>query len=801
MIVFRKNLTFLCLLLLSWIGSGSLWAQQRTRIFGMVKDDTGQPIELATVRVTGQNALTMTNLRGEYSLWCQSTDSVRVVFSMIGYETRRRLLRSPADSVRLDVVLPLYDRSTLGTAVVTGQGVQTGTVQRITKPDNKLAPSTTGNGVEEIIATQAGVSTHNELSSQYNVRGGSFDENCVYLNGIEVYRPMLVRSGQQEGLSVINSDMVESIGFSSGGFEARYGDKMSSVLDITYKRPEAFEASAQASMLGAGAYVGWGNKRVSLMTSLRYKTTRYLMGTTDTDGEYDPSFLDYQAYLSWRPNARWSLDVLGNISDNQYNFEPESRETKFGTLEDAKTFKVYFDGKEKDFFRTFFGAATLTRHFNPDTYLALQLSSYATKEQETFDIQGEYWLNEATGQEQLGVGTYREHARNRLRARVFNAGLRFRTKLTGHTVQAGMDWNRETIHENAREWEMRDSMGYSLPTDPETMRLIYSLRSKADISSTRLAFFLQDSWRFKTTAGLFNLTYGLRLSHWTWNKETLVSPRASIGLLPAFSDHWTFRFATGFYYQAPFYKELKDTVMQAGMATVELNRDIKSPRSIHFVLGTDYTFRLDNRPFKFTAEAYYKAMSNLIPYTVDNVRVIYDGRNAAKGYAAGIDFKLYGEFVPGTDSWLTLSLMRTKEKIGTRWIPRPTDQLYNVSLYFTDYFPGSTRWRFTLKAAFADGLPFGRPHSERTEQTWRAPAYKRVDMGMSYRLLNNEDRHIAQSMGKWVKNLWIGVDCFNILGIDNVNSYYWVTDINDNQYAVPNYLTGRQLNLRLSVDF
>lgn len=801
MIVFRKNLTFLCLLLLSWIGSGSLLAQQRTRIFGMVKDDTGQPIELATVRVTGQNALTMTNLKGEYSLWCQSADSVRVVYSMIGYETRRRLLRSPADSVRLDVVLPLYDRSTLGTAVVTGQGVQTGTVQRITKPDTKLAPSTTGNGVEEIIATQAGVSTHNELSSQYNVRGGSFDENCVYLNGIEVYRPMLVRSGQQEGLSVINSDMVESIGFSSGGFEARYGDKMSSVLDITYKRPEAFEASAQASMLGAGAYVGWGNKRVSLMTSLRYKTTRYLMGTTDTDGEYDPSFLDYQAYLSWRPNARWSLDVLGNISDNQYNFEPESRETKFGTLEDAKTFKVYFDGKEKDFFRTFFGAATLTRHFNPDTYLALQLSSYATKEQETFDIQGEYWLNEATGQEQLGVGTYREHARNRLRARVFNAGLRFRTKLTGHTVQAGVDWNRETIHENAREWEMRDSMGYSLPTDPETMRLIYSLRSKADISSTRLAFFLQDSWRFKTTAGLFNLTYGLRLSHWTWNKETLVSPRASIGLLPAFSDHWTFRFATGFYYQAPFYKELKDTVMQAGMATVELNRDIKSPRSIHFVLGTDYTFRLDNRPFKFTAEAYYKAMSNLIPYTVDNVRVIYDGRNAAKGYAAGIDFKLYGEFVPGTDSWLTLSLMRTKEKIGTRWIPRPTDQLYNVSLYFTDYFPGSTRWRFTLKAAFADGLPFGRPHSERTEQTWRAPAYKRVDMGMSYRLLNNEDRHIALGMGKWVKNLWIGVDCFNILGIDNVNSYYWVTDINDNQYAVPNYLTGRQLNLRLSVDF
>ncbi len=782
------------------LSSLPLSAQERCRIFGSVKDEKGDPVELANVRVQGTAQGTVTNLKGEYSFYCASADTVTVVFSMIGYETRKRTLLSPVDSVRIDVMIPALG-AFLGEAVVTGSQIQTGTVQRIKPVDSRLAPSTTGNGVEEIIATQAGVSTHNELSSQYNVRGGSFDENCVYLNGVEIYRPLLVRSGQQEGLSVINSDMVESIGFSSGGFEARYGDRMSSVLDITYKRPEAFEARVNGSLLGAGAYVGWGNKRVSLMTSVRYKTTRYLLGSMDTDGEYKPNFLDYQAYFSWRPNQRWTLDVIGNISDNHYTFEPEDRETKFGTMNDAKSFKVYFDGQEKDYFRTMFGSVSLTRHFNPDTYLALQLSSFTTREHETYDIQGEYWLNEATAQQELGVGTYMEHARNRLRAGVLDAGLKFRTKFTGHTLQAGFNWRREWVKENSREWEMRDSMGYSLPHDPERLMLIYSLRSHNEIKTNRIEFYAQDAWRFKTGVGLFNLTYGLRLSHWDWNKETLVSPRVSLGLLPSFSDDWTFRFATGFYYQAPFYKELRDTTIVDGISTVRLNRDIKSQRSIHFVLGGDYTFRLMDRPFKFTTEVYYKALSNLIPYTVDNVRVVYYGRNISSGYAAGIDFKLFGEFVPGTDSWLTFSLMSTKEKIGGMWVPRPTDQRYNVSLYFTDYFPGTDRWKLTLKAAFADGLPFGPPHTDKTQHTFRAPAYKRVDVGMSYRLINNEDKHIYRGFGKNIKNAWIGLDAFNLLGIKNVNSYYWVTDITNTQYAVPNYLTGRQINLRLSIDF
>lgn len=791
-----KHIIF-CMCMLCTVSSFA--QQKRCRIFGAIKDEKGSPIELASVRIQGQPSTTLSNLNGSYSIYCTSHDTITVVYSMIGYETRKRSIYNPQDSVRIDVMLPSFDAS-LGEAVVTGQQIQTGTMQKITPKDLKLSPSTTGNGVEEIIATQAGVSTHNELSSQYNVRGGSFDENCVYLNGVEVYRPMLVRSGQQEGLSIINPNMVESIGFSSGGFEARYGDRMSSVLDITYKRPEAFEASLSASMLGGGVYVGWGNKHVSLMTSLRYKTTRYLLGSLDTNGEYNPNFLDYQAYFSWRPNRRWSLDIIGNISDNHYNFEPEDRETKFGTMQEAKSFKVYFDGKEEDAFRTFFGSTTLTRHFSPNTFLALQFSTFSTKEQETYDIQGEYWLNEATSQEQLGVGTYMEHARNKLRAQVFNSGLRFRTKFTGHVLQAGFNWQRERIKENAREWEMRDSMGYSLPHTPDRLTLIYSQRSQNSIHTNRFEAYAQDTWRFKTNLGLFNLTYGLRLSYWDWNKETLISPRASIGLMPSFSDKLTFRFATGVYYQAPFYKELRDTTIAGGISTVQLNRDIKSQRSIHFVLGGDYTFRLMNRPFKFTTEVYYKALSNLIPYSVDNVRIVYYGHNMSKGYATGIDFKLFGEFVPGTDSWITFSIMSTKEKLHGQWLPRPTDQRYNLSLYFTDYFPGTDRWKLALKAAFADGLPFGPPHTDRTQHKFRAPAYKRVDVGLSYRLIDNEDKHLHR-FGRHIKNAWLGLDAFNLLGIKNVNSYYWVTDITNTQYAVPNYLTGRQINVRLSIDF
>lgn len=808
---FKRNFLRLTLFFVLALAMALEATAQRCRVFGTVKDQDGHPIELANVRILGTAIGTSCNLKGEYSLTFESRDTLTLQYSMVGYETRKRTLRSPRDSVRIDVMLPLYGVMT-GEAVVVGTGVQSGTTQKIKVESVENMPSTTGNGVEEIIATQAGVSTHNELSSQYNVRGGSFDENVVYLNGVEVYRPMLIRSGQQEGLSIINSDMVESINFSSGGFEARYGDKMSSVLDITYKKPEHFEASVNASLLSTGAYLGWGNKKFSAMTSVRYKTTKYLLGSLDTNGEYKPNFLDYQLVLGYHPSEKWSVDLLGNISDNHYTFIPAERETKFGTMNDPKTFKVYFDGQERDQFRTLFGSATVTRHFNPQTFLALQFSSFNTKEAETYDIQGEYWLQEATDQQQLGVGTYMEHARNNLRANVTDVGLRFRTRQSNHTLQAGFDWRRETIRENAREWEMRDSMGYSLPYDQDALRLIYALSSRNELTTSRIEMFAQDTWRRHTDAGLWNLTYGLRFTYNAWNSEPLISPRASLGFVPGANDNWTLRFATGLYYQAPFYKELRDTTLTDGIATVNLNRDIKSQRSIHFVAGADYTFRFAGRPFRFTAEGYYKALSNLIPYSVDNMRVVYYGRNMAHGYATGVDFKIFGEFVPGTDSWLTFSLMNTREKLGGQWLPRPTDQRFQVNLFFTDYFKNSTRWAFTLKAAVAGGLPFGPPHTDRTFQKFRAPAYKRLDFGLSYKVLGSDEDAAAKrglesssrrtsSSRRAIKAMWLGLDALNIIGIRNVNSYYWVTDITNTQYAVPNYLTGRQFNFRISMSF
>ncbi len=788
------------LLLAASLPLARLGAQGTVRIKGTVSDADGSPIAMAAVKAEGQAAGALTDLKGRYSFTFQSGDSVVLTYSMIGYRTLRRTLISPHDSLTLKVTLHPSD-SVLSGAVVRGRRVQTNTMQDVKAESAKQLPSTTGNAVEDLISTMAGVSRHDEMSSQYNVRGGSFDENIVYLNGQEVFRPMLVRSGQQEGLSVINSDMVEKIYFSTGGFEAKYGDKMSSVLDIVYKKPERFEASASGSLLGGGAYAGYGNGKLSAMGGVRYKTTRYLLGSLETTGEYRPDFLDFQTCLAWEPNRQWEFGFTGNISDNHYNFKPESRETKFGTIYDAKTFMVYFDGREKDLFRTYFGALTATRRFGRNTELSLLGSAFTTHEKETYDITGEYWLNESGSQEELGVGVYREHARNYLDARVASASLRLKTRFGAHSLEAAASLRTEHVEEKATEWEMRDSSGYSIPHNAQGLQLYYNMHADEEIDATRFEAYAQDTYRFGSPLGRFTLNAGVRLSHWNWNKETIVSPRASIGLIPAFNDRWVFRLAAGLYYQTPFYKELRDTVTAGFNTSVRLNRDIKSQRSVQFVLGGDYDFKCAGRPFRFTAEIYYKAMSNLIPYNINNVRTVYYGRNASDGYAAGIDTKLYGEFVPGADSWVTFSLMRTKEKIGGRWIPRPTDQRYNFSLYFTDFFPGTDRWKLTLRGALADGLPFGPPHSGREKQSFRAPAYRRADIGMSYRLLNNEDGRRTRGAAGALRNVWLGIDAFNVFGINNVNSYYWVSDVTNQQYAVPNYLTGRLINFHLQVEF
>ena len=797
------------IIIICLIATLKMMAQEFT-LQGRVTDDDNNPVELATVSVVSQGKVAFTSLKGEFSMHLHSADSVAVKFSMIGYKTKVRVLRKPRGKQTLQVVLHT-DATMLGDVNVTGEKIQSDQTQEIKIKDIKMAPSANGNGVEGIIQQQAGVSTHSELSSQYNVRGGAFDENSVYINNVEVYRPFLVRSGQQEGLSVINPYMVDKIGFSTGGYGAKYGDKMSSALDITYKTLKAkgkkpvVEGSLAASLLGTDAYIGIGTRKLSWLNSLRYKTTSYLLGSLETKGEYKPNYLDYQTYLSYQPNKRWKIDFIGYISDNHYNFEPSDRETSFGTMENVKSFRVYFDGHEKDRFLTYFGTLGITRNITRNTSLSLLGSAFYTKEQEKYDIQGQYWLDQTETSENLGVGTYFEHARNYLSARVMSAKLMLRHKVQKHNVEAAVTLKREHIEENSIEYEMRDSAGYSVPHTGKDLYMIYSMKARNELNANRMETYIQDTYRF--SGGIadstgneqthYTLNYGVRMSHWNFNRETILSPRISLAIIPANHENTTLRLAAGLYYQAPFFKELRDTTTVNGVTVASLNEKIKSQRSIHFIAGYDYRFRMNDQRFKFSAEAYYKALSNIVPYSVSNVKVVYYGQNECSGHAAGLDFKLYGEFVPGTDSWLSLSLMDTKMKLNGKSIPLPTDQRYAVNLFFTDYFPGSRKWRMSLKLAFADGLPFAAPHKELETNSFRATAYRRADIGMSYQLLDNS-RHEKKT---FLKNVTLGVDCLNLFGIDNVNSYYWVTDVTNQQYAVPNYLTGRQLNARVLLEF
>ena len=797
------------IIIICLIATLKMMAQEFT-LQGRVTDDDNNPVELATVSVVSQGKVAFTSLKGEFSMHLHSADSVAVKFSMIGYKTKVRVLRKPRGKQTLQVVLHT-DATMLGDVNVTGEKIQSDQTQEIKIKDIKMAPSANGNGVEGIIQQQAGVSTHSELSSQYNVRGGAFDENSVYINNVEVYRPFLVRSGQQEGLSVINPYMVDKIGFSTGGYGAKYGDKMSSALDITYKTLKAkgkksvVEGSLAASLLGTDAYIGIGTRKLSWLNSVRYKTTSYLLGSLETKGEYKPNYLDYQTYLSYQPNKRWKIDFIGYISDNHYNFEPSDRETSFGTMENVKSFRVFFDGHEKDRFLTYFGTLGITRNITRNTSLSLLGSAFYTKEQEKYDIQGQYWLDQTETSENLGVGTYFEHARNYLTARVMSAKLMLRHKVQKHNVEAAVTLKREHIEENSIEYEMRDSAGYSVPHTGKDLYMIYSMKARNELNANRMETYIQDTYRFSggtadsTGNGQthYTLNYGVRMSHRNFNRETILSPRISLAIIPANHENTTLRLAAGLYYQAPFFKELRDTTTVNGVTVASLNEKIKSQRSIHFIAGYDYRFRMNDQRFKFSAEAYYKALSNIVPYSVSNVKVVYYGQNECCGHAAGLDFKLYGEFVPGTDSWLSLSLMDTKMKLNGKSIPLPTDQRYAVNLFFTDYFPGSRKWRMSLKLAFADGLPFAAPHKELETNSFRATAYRRADIGMSYQLLDNS-RHEKKT---FLKNVTLGVDCLNLFGIDNVNSYYWVTDVTNQQYAVPNYLTGRQLNARVLLEF
>ncbi|MDY6122258.1 MAG: carboxypeptidase-like regulatory domain-containing protein [Porphyromonas sp.] len=799
-----------------FVGCYAAKAQQIT-ITGYVLDRDDKPIELAHVQVKGQVHGSYTNLKGFYSFSMPSTrDSVVLVFSCLGYKSEERKLASLSTDQRINMRLASATID-LGGVIVTATGrKQTSSMQMIKPELIKANVSPTG-GVESLVGTYAGVSQNNELSSQYSVRGGSYDENMVYVNGVEVYRPLLIRSAEQEGLSFVNPDLTDQVHFSAGGFTADYGDKISSVLDIKYKKPEETEGSIVAGMMGASAHFGTRQGRLSAVAGLRYKSgSSLLKSLNDTEAEYDPHYFDAQAYLTYALSQKFKLSFLSNVSYTSYRFIPKTRETNFGTIENIKKFKIYFEGKEQDRFLTAFGAFTLEHVPTADFRHSLVLSAFRTREQETYDLSGSYFLNDLGAKDPsaidgisgavLGVGNNHEHARNHLYATVANASYRADLSLSEmQRWRAGVEFKFEQVRDYINEWEKRDSMGYTLPRKEELLAVWRNLYSDVHMNSLRVGAFVQDHLRMRTPGGILNMVPGIRLSYWSFNREIILSPRMSTSFAPDFNRNLLFRLSGGLYYQAPFYKELRLVrTDEHGNHHVVLNDRIRSQAAAVLLLGTDLDFLVSGRKFKFTTELYYKRLYLINPYIRDNVKVRYFGSNIGSGYAAGVDFKLFGEFVPGVDSWLTCSLLKAEQNLGEGIgkMPLMNAPKYNVSLFFQDYFPGYKQISLSLRAVLSGGLPEMNPAKGFSAPAFTGSPYRRVDIGMQYTLLDKSDKN-KRYKGLWsaFKRIQLGLDVFNLFDIANINSYYWISDVFNQQYAVPNYLTRRQWNLRLSVDF
>ena len=818
-----RNRTLASLLFL-WMAMG-LNAQGKVKVSGNVRDADGNPLELVAVQVKHTLIGAMTDEKGFYSLSVSPGDSVVLLFSCLGYNKAERVIPRLAQDMRVNVQMN-YTSLQLNEVSVTAIRRQTTTMETLDAGRLKILPDPSGGSIESLIVTYAGVSSNNELSTQYSVRGGSFDENLVYVNGMEVFRPLLIRSGQQEGLSFVNPNLTENVQFSAGGFDARYGDKMSSVLDISYKKPTKLEGSASVGVLGASnlnistasAYVGSGSKKFTQVTGIRYKMSSSLLNNLVGRAEYVPRFVDLQTFMTYKPAPKWELHFLGNLSSNHYKYVPIELETTFGTVKNKQKFHVFFDGQERDKFETIYGALTLKHQLSPKSELGLQAFAFRSNEEESYDLTGNYRLDKAgeegddekiaEGERSIALASYHEHARNRLQATVSHVGLYGITQLTTHqTLKWGVNAQIERIIDKISEWESRDSSGYSLPQTGKEVNVIANLFSDNKLSSTRLAAYVQDIFKFRTEQGLFTLVGGIRGSYWTYSKEFLFSPRASLGFIPNANHDLMLRFATGLYYQSPFYKELRTEVKDKdGNTVIRLNDQLKSQRSIHFILGGDYGFKVGTRNFKLTTELYYKNLSNINPYTLDNVKIRYYGENCAKGYIAGLDMKLFGEFVPGTDSWISLSLMKSRQTIErsgreTVSVSMPNSPAYNISLYFQDYFPGYRRAMLNLRGVLTGGLPVTVPRRGYDGSNYKTPPYRRIDLGFTYQLAGGEDALMERGFFRNFKSIWLGLDVFNVFDIYNTSSYYWITDVYSHQYAVPNYLTGRQLNFRLTVDF
>ncbi|MBN2615851.1 MAG: TonB-dependent receptor [Bacteroidales bacterium] len=839
MLVFRFFTSFILLALLSSSSYG-----QTARVGGTVTDDKGNPLQWVNVLVRNTVIGSVTDDKGAYELRSvPANKKIVITASYVGYRKQDTVLvLKPGENRAIHFVLHL-EATNLPGLDVKENVLRSENIQQL-NPKNVLIAPTVGTGVEDLIKTLPGVTSNNELSAQYSVRGGNYDENLVYVDGIEIYKPFLVNSGEQEGLSFINPALVSRINFSAGGFGARYGDKMSSVLDVTYKHPESFGGSVYLSFLEAGLSLQGTskNKRFTYLMGARYKTNRYLLGTLDTKGDYQPDFADFQSLLTYKMSDLWDVSFLAYISRNKYKVVPQSRQTDFGTFNQNLQFTVYFDGAEIDQYATAQGGLTFTYHPHKDMKLDFVVSGYNTHESETYDVQGQYWIGQVQQQstspdagnavETLGVGTYLRHARNYFNASVLTIEHRGTYNRRNQLLRWGLRYQHQWVNDQMREWLLNDSAGYSLPNpvgipgnpmpgiDP--FNLSYFAAAHNVIQINRASAYLSNRWLITTrNYNEWSVNLGSRFYYWDFAREFLISPRMNLAFKPALLPNWVFRFAAGVYYQPPFYREMRDMNGQ-------LNHQIRSPRSVQFILGSDYRFQMWGRSFLFTSEAYYKKMDHVIPYEVDNVRIRYYANQTAKAYAVGMDFRLFGEFVKGVDSWFTLSLLKTAEdiqgdsyynyydrsgnllssgevfqavdsvKVEPGYIPRPTDRRLNLTMFFQDYIPGNKALQVHLRLIFGTGLPFGPPQSQRYQQTFRMPDYRRVDVGFSWNPLEQKVQKISR---RKISSFWISLEVFNLFQVNNTISYTWIKDVNNRQFAVPNYLTSRRVNLKMMVNF
>jgi hypothetical protein len=798
---------FIALLLPSFIQA------QQGIISGTIKNENNEPLQFVNLAIKGTTTGTTSGKDGHFELPIPANKETVILFSYIGYESDSVVIRVK-ENERIVLHRVMNQMSTqLESFEVKDQQIRTNTFNRLDPKVLTYIP-TINASVEDLIKTMPGVSSRNELSSQYSVRGGNYDENLVFVNDIEVYRPFLVRSGQQEGQSFLNPDLVAGISFSAGGFDAKYGDKMSSVLDIKYKKPTSFGGSFDVSLLGASAHLeGVFAKKFSFLIGTRYKTNSYLFKGLDTKGNYKPRFFDVQGMLNYEIDKKWEISVLGSYTNNYYELIPETRETSFGTLDEAYKIKIYFDGLEVDRYQNWLSAVTLTYRPASNIRMKLIASAFQTYESETYDVSSEYWLGKLEvyqGSEQgqvtevLGVGGYLQHARNYLDGTVYNVEHRGTWDKEKSSLTWGVKYQHDHFHYAMSEWELQDSAGYSLPhpqdsigsaNPPKTDLVLYDLiKSNNIVSTNRVSGFLQDTWTFKNRTHDLAVTAGIRAIYYDYSSQFSLNPRANISLRPRWKHETVFRLSAGYYSQPPTFREMTDL-------RGEIVPGLKAQTAIHVVAGTDYYFKAWNRPFKFTAEAYYKNLQNIIPYEIDNLKIRYYGTNDAYGYAAGIDFRVNGEFVKGVESWASISFIKTEEYYEGSWIPRPTDQRFNLAIFFQDYIPGFPTWKMNLTLIYGSGLPFGPPDSPRSAQTLRIPPYRRVDIGLSKQLIGSQTKFSAKNPLRAIDNMWISLEVFNLLQISNTVSYLWITDINEKQYAVPNYLTPRMINLKLGVSF